>query len=115
MKKMNSWLILDVMLTAAFLIWGALFFFLGPHPETVHAQAAPPWQVAVPSVPHTACTVAPLTTQYCFAGDGLWVSLNGAAYTQVGSGGVQSINGKTGIVVITAVASPGGPPTITIQ
>lgn len=57
---------------------------------------------------HTSCTVSTGITQFCFASDGLWQSLNGGAYTQLGviTGGVTSIsvNGgtaQTGAVSIT--------------
>jgi hypothetical protein len=56
------------------------------------SQTAAPWQVGVGSALHTACTVTASTTTYCFANDGLWVSLNGAAYAQVATpAGVTSL------------------------
>jgi hypothetical protein len=53
---------------------------------------------------HTNCTITAGETHYCFAGDGLWESKNGAAYVELipGSGaGVLSFNGRTGAVVST--------------
>jgi hypothetical protein len=80
--------------------------------RTVHAQSTAPWQVAVSSATHTSCTVTASTTQFCFASDGLWVSLNGAAYTQIGgAAGVISWNGQTGAVVYT----PPAPPVISVN
>jgi hypothetical protein len=75
--------------------------------RTVHAQTAVPWQVAV-SGAHTLCTVTAGVTQFCFASDGLWWSNNGAAYAQLGAAGapgVISVNGKTGIVTISATTT----------
>lgn len=66
------------------------------------AQTPGPWQVGVTGL-HTACTTTAGATSYCFASDGLWVSLNGAAYVQVGTPTgtlVTSVNGKTGTVVL---------------
>ena len=59
------------------------------------------------NAPHTACPVLVGQTNFCFASDGLWQSLNGAAYSQLGSGtsGVISVNGKTGIVVLTGTTT----------
>ena len=71
----------------------------------VRAQAAgAPWQVAVSGF-HTACTTTASTTQFCFAADGLWQSINGSAYVQIGTLGpigapVTSVNGKTGAVTL---------------
>jgi hypothetical protein len=57
---------------------------------------------------HTACTLSTTgSATFCFATDGLWQSLNGGAYTQIGaSAGVTSIavNGgaaQTGAVALT--------------
>jgi hypothetical protein len=102
----------------------------------LRAQAANaiPWQVGVTGA-HTLCVVVAGQTNYCFAADGLWISLNGAAYVQMGvtgpigpagpagpagaagatgpqgppgtpgSGGVTSVNGKTGVVTIAATTT----------
>lgn len=59
-----------------------------------------PFQVQVPGL-HTSCTVVASSTQFCFAGDGLWVSVTGGAYTQIGPAPVTSVNGKTGAVTLT--------------
>lgn len=56
------------------------------------------------NAPHTTCAVVPSTTNYCFASDGLWESKNGAPYVELTpalTGGVTSVNGKTGVVVLT--------------
>jgi hypothetical protein len=67
---------------------------------TGRAQTTIPFQMAVGTGLHTACTVTTGTTQYCFAADGLWVSLNGAAYAQITvTSGVTSFNGRTGAVL----------------
>jgi len=67
----------------------------------VHAQAANAGIVQVTATGlHTQCTVVVGETHFCFASDGLWQSLNGAAYTQVVAGGVVSVNGKTGVVTL---------------
>ena len=75
----------------------------------IHAQnpALTPSTLTIPAaVLHTNCAVSSGATVYCFAGDGLWISLNGAAFTQAGSGGgtagVTSFNGRTGAVVSAA-------------
>lgn len=80
------------------------------------------WTVSA-SVSHTNCPVTAGLTTYCYAGDGLWVSLNGAALVQLGAGGVTSIavNGgspQTGAVAIkipTGVTMNPITPTGTIQ
>ena len=104
-------------------------FFVGH--SHVHAQTTTtPLAITVAGV-HTSCLPAATgTTTFCFASDGLWQSLNGAAYTQLGgvgpagpagatgpmgpagatgpagpAGGVTSVNGKTGTVVLSATTS----------
>lgn len=60
---------------------------------------------------HTACTVTASTTQICFASDGLWLSVSGAAYVQVQTGtvavGVTSVTANgvklTGDVVLPTI------------
>ncbi len=87
-------------------IWLFLLVGLFAKYQRVEAQSTPLTIVA--QLAHTSCPVATVgKTQYCFATDGLWQSLNGAAYTQlgVGTGGVASLNGKTGALTITAVSS----------
>lgn len=59
-----------------------------------------PFQFQTPGV-HTSCTVVPSQTEFCFAGDGLWQSLNGGAYVQITTQSVTSVNGKTGAVTLT--------------
>jgi hypothetical protein len=101
----------------------AAIFFLG---WCVGAQTlAPPWQVGVPTAAtHTACTVTASTTQMCLASDGLWLSINGAAYVQVQTGAVVagvtsiSINGGTpvsGAVSFTVPSKAVSVTTTTIQ
>lgn len=61
-----------------------------------------PWQFSVSSATHTSCTTTASTTTFCFASDGVWQSLQGATFTQVGvvqATGVTSFNGRTGAVV----------------
>ena len=70
--------------------------------SSVHAQSAVPFSFATTAATHASCpTVAASTSQYCFAADGFWQSLNGAAYLQIGpsAAGVTSFNGRTGAVV----------------
>ena len=77
--------------------------FSAPWVLNLRAQTPPsPFQMAVGSGLHTACTVTATTTTYCFASDGLWVSTNGGAYSQIGVvavTGVSSFNGRTGAVM----------------
>jgi len=89
----RNWLLV----TLAVVLWSLAFIMGG------RAQATAPWQVTV-SGAHTLCTtLSPLgEATYCFANDGLWVSLNGAAFTQIGVvavTGVTSFNGRTGAVI----------------
>ena len=71
--------------------------------DVVHAQTPVALQLTG-NAPHTTCVVTLSTTTFCFASDGLWQSLNGAAYVQVGAAaaGVTSFNGRTGTVVPAA-------------
>jgi hypothetical protein len=59
------------------------------------AQSTTPFTVIAQSLSHTSCpAVIASTTQFCFANDGIWVSLNGAAYAVVNTGatgGVTSV------------------------
>ena len=90
------------LLIAALVVFVAAFAgnWLG---NVVHAQTTVALQLTG-NAPHTTCTVQAGQTIYCFANDGFWQSLNGAAFTQLGApvGGVTSVNGKTGAVVLTA-------------
>lgn len=79
---------------------------------------------SVVAATHTSCVVAVSTTQLCFATDGLWLSVNGAAYVQVQTGtvvtGVTSIavNGglaQTGAVALTIPTKATSSTTTTIQ
>lgn len=83
--------------------------------------ATPSFFTVAASVLHTNCP-APISgqTSYCFAGDGLWVALNGTAYAQLGSTGVSSVsvNGgtpQTGAVIIKVPTTVTGTWTGTIQ
>ncbi len=65
-----------------------------------------PYQFSVNNVAHTSCTVVAATTQYCYASDGPYVSINGAAYVSMLPGapaasGVTTFNGRTGAVTLT--------------
>lgn len=64
------------------------------------------------------CTLSPVTVppsaSLCKTGNGVWLSVNGGAYVQLGAAGtagVISVNGKTGIVVLTGTTTS----TTTIQ
>jgi len=73
-----------------------------------NAQTVPTTLQLTGSAPHTTCAIVPSTTNYCFANDGLWQSINGAPYVQLTPStpsGVISVNGKTGVVVITATTT----------
>lgn len=90
----------------------AIAAFSAPWVIGLRAQTSVPWQATVTGL-HAVCTVSPVTvppsTTYCFASDGLWQSVNGAAYTQVGIvavTGVSSFNGRTGAVVPVASDYP---------
>jgi hypothetical protein len=55
--------------------------------------------VQYPAGDHTLCVVVPTTTAYCYPNDGMYQSIKGAAFTQVGIvavTGVSSFNGRTG-------------------
>jgi hypothetical protein len=70
-------------------------------------QTLAPGQIFIdPTQIHTACVVKVGFTSYCFAFDGEWVSLNGAPFVQLVASvpPVLSVNGKTGVVVLTATA-----------
>ncbi|SRR6266404_4278337 len=72
------------------------------------AQTVPTTLQLTGSAPHTTCAIVASTTNYCFANDGLWQSLNGAPYVQLTPGtpnAVTSVNGKTGAVVIAATTT----------
>lgn len=105
-----------------FLVIG-IAFLLGWY---VRAQTlAPPWQAGVPNAAtHAACTVAVGMTQMCLASDGLWLSVNGAAYAQVNTGGTIvgvssiSVNGSaplSGAISLTIPSKAVTTSTTTIQ
>ena len=63
-------------------------FLIGSHVGVTHAQATgAAVQFQAPGGAHTLCTVVPSTTAFCFATDGFWQSINGAAFAQVGASG----------------------------
>jgi len=98
------------------LLLAILIFWSGEYllPKIAKAQTVPTTLQLTGSAPHTTCAVVPSTTNFCFANDGLWQSINGAPYVQLTpalTGGVTSVNGKTGAVVITATTNS----TTTIQ
>jgi len=82
-------------------------FQLFNHKVKAQNPSLTPSTLTVPAtVLHTNCVVAAGTTTYCFAGDGLWISSNGAPFAQLqGQSGVISVNGKTGTVVLSATTS----------
>lgn len=92
------------LLVVAFVAFAAAFVGNWLSSEVQAQTVVPPITIIAPALTHTSCNVTPAATSYCFASDGLWQSLNGAAYTQLGVavGGVTSVNGKTGAVVISA-------------
>jgi hypothetical protein len=95
-------MLLGVSLVLAFIL-GALV-----KERSVKAQSISVLQVSGSYASHAACVVVPAQTTACLASDGVWVSLNGAAFAQVGAGttGVTSFNGRTGAVVPVASDYP---------
>lgn len=87
-----------IALTAAFTL-GCASWYSRARAQTV---LPPPWQVTVGPATHTACTVAPALTQMCLASDGLWLSVNGAAYVQVQTG--------TAVAGVTSISVNGSAP-----
>jgi hypothetical protein len=74
------------------------------HITSVHAQTAGIPASFTVSGSHTACTpIVTGVTTFCLAADGVWQSINGAAYVQLApvgaASGVTSFNGRTGAVV----------------
>lgn len=99
MKGMNGMKRLSALLTALILVIGGSALTI----KLAKAQTlGPPISIESTS-PHTACVISATgATRYCFASDGLYVSLAGAAYVQLTGGapaGVVSFNGRTGAVV----------------
>lgn len=105
---------------AAGLIAGLVVSIAALTPRLVHAQnpTLTPWQFGVNGATHTSCQVVASSTQFCFASDGVWQSINGGAFTQLGTpaAGVTSFNGRTGAVTLTKpdVLSTGISATVTI-
>ena len=114
----------------------ALAGILAPsHPNRVQAQSTNPLNITVTG-PHTSCMAAASgVTTYCFATDGLYESLNGAAYVQLGvaAAGVNSITvcnaagascgtAQTGAVslniptkAVTTATAPSATSTVTVS
>ena len=91
-------------LFAALVITTALIYLTG----RTHAQTSVPAVVTVAGS-HTSCPVSPAGQMViCGAGDGLWLSINGAALVQVQTGvaaaGVTSISVNGGTAQTGAVA-----------
>ena len=60
-----------------------------------------PYQFSVNNVTHTSCTVVAATTQYYYASDGPYVSINGAAYVSMLPGGTAAITATSPLVRAT--------------
>ncbi len=94
-----------------------LLLDVAAHFAPVRAQGSSvPYWFSVGSALHTSCTVTANVTSYCWADDGAWVSIHGAAWAPVGGGsGVTSVFGRTGDVKATAgdytFAQIASPPT----
>jgi hypothetical protein len=78
-----------------------------------------PLQWGVSTATHTSCTIVASTTEFCFANDGLWVSINGASYTQVAASGVASVSvcnaaGASCSAALTGAVSVNIPTTVTL-
>lgn len=73
----------------------AIFFWAIPSQQ---AQTVSPNPITIQSsITHTSCPVAIAgVTQYCFASDGLWVSVNGGVFSQLG---VQPLPGVSSVTV----------------
>ena len=94
--------------------------FLGARVSSVHAQTTAVLQFSGSWSTHTSCTPVTGQTSICLASDGLWQSINGGAFTQVGGAGVTSIavNGgtaQTGAVALTIPSKASGSVTLTLQ
>jgi hypothetical protein len=86
----------------------ALAAFSAPWILNLRAQTGAV-SIQYPSGDHTLCTVVTATTAYCFPNDGMYQSIKGAAFVQVGVAGVAgvtSFNGRTGAVVPVASDYP---------
>jgi hypothetical protein len=115
--KRNLAAILGIAITLAVFAKGASDIWTMYH-VPAHAQTTiGHFEMGVGTDLHTSCTVLASTTKYCFAADGLYISLNGAAYAQIAAtAGVISFNGRTGAVLpatgdYTYAEIAGTPPT----
>jgi len=82
----------------AFVLAGAFLV----NENMLKAQTVVPPITIQSSIAHTSCSITTGVTSFCFASDGLWQSLNGSPYTQLGvaaPAGVTSFNGRTGAVI----------------
>jgi hypothetical protein len=108
----NNWLVL--LLAGFYGAAGFISYETWHSLQVVRAQTLAPGQIFIDSTQTlTACVVKAGFTSYCFAFDGVWVSLNGAPFVQLVASAppVLSVNGKTGIVVLTGTTTS----TTTIQ
>lgn len=71
-----------------------------------HAQTTAVLQFSGSWSTHAACVPTPAQTSVCLASDGLWQSINGAAFTQVGG----APTGVTSIAVCNAAGTSCGTP-----
>lgn len=97
-------------LVAVILVGAGVWIYATP-------AAAPPQNSGVAVIwatsPHTNCPApAAGASLWCLGSDGLYLSVNGGTLTQVslGGGGVTTVNGKSGVVVLTAVTTVTAPP-----
>lgn len=97
MKKQPSWFILGFLI--GFSMWTV---------HSVRAQTVVAPITVESTQPHTACTLPPAgTSAYCFASDGLYESISGAAYVLVNpavTAGVTSVSVNGGVAQTGAVA-----------
>lgn len=96
-------------LVATGLLVLAVGIIIGQHSAVEAQSSAVPLTVAV-SGSHTSCgAVVSGQTQYCVADDGIWQSIKGATYVQVGATQAPSpitINGKTGTTFTLTTSAP---------
>ena len=91
--------------TIALLILASLCGFLGGR---LRAQSAV-LQFTGAWAAHTACVVTVGQTSLCLASDGVWQSINGAAFTQLGAA-VTTAGGVTSVTVCNAAGAACGLP-----
>jgi hypothetical protein len=77
-------------------------------PERARAQTISPPIMIQSAIPHTACAVTASITTYCFASDGLYVSLAGAAFVPINApAGVTSVTVCNAAGAVCAPAATG--------